>query len=726
MLSSQPTGSEDRLLADLTAPQREAVTHVDGPLLVLAGAGSGKTRVITRRAAYLISQAGAAYHVLAVTFTNKAANEMRERLIALGVGDRLMACTFHSFCARLLRIHHDRAGVDPNFTIYDEVDRKKVVEEALDRCDLRTEQFRPRFVTARISRAKNAMATVEAFKESATDWTDRSVARIYEAYEAILGDNRALDFDDLLMRVARLLHTDEELRAELEDRYRYLLVDEYQDTNVAQYEVARSLAREHKNICVTGDPDQSIYRWRGADITNILRFEEEYPDARVVRLEQNYRSTKRILSAADALINNNVDRKSKGLWTENDEGAAVRVVECEDEAAEGSWIAAQIQGQLSEGRRPSDMAVFYRNNALSRSVEEAFITARIPYQVARGVAFYQRKEIKDLLAYLRVLINPADEIALLRIINTPTRGIGMVTVERLMAWADSRRGTLMDAVANAKRAPKLGAAAATRVVAFAELLVGMKPLVDRPPADALKLAFSRSGLCASLTGEEKPDSSAAENIEELVSAAAHYQELEPEATLRDWLSHTSLLGDVDSVDESAGAVTLMTLHAAKGLEFPSVFIIGLEDGLLPAQRPSDHDQDIEEERRLCFVGITRARQELVLTRARWRMRYGQTLRTVASPFLSELPSEEIEFIALPSTGRRRRGSIRQGDDLPDDIEHWEVGTLVRDPIRGLGRLIDLHEGGGSIWAKVEFQTGDRQTFNLGFAKLERVDYHEVD
>ncbi len=717
------------LLADLNSPQRTAVSHTEGPLLVLAGAGSGKTRVITRRAAYLACTVAKPSEVLAITFTNKAANEMRQRIIALGVGREMTICTFHALGARLLRIYHDRADLPANFTIYDTDDQRKVVKEAIEQAGLATTNWSPAAVHSTISRAKNYMQTAREFEENATDWFQRSMAKAFLIYDRLLTERGALDFDDLLLKTAHLLRIDEGLRRSLESKYRYLLIDEYQDTNEAQYVISHMLTREHANICATGDPDQSIYGWRGADIGNILHFEEDYPSAKVVRLEQNYRSTRRILAAADRVIAANIHRKEKTLWTENDEGPRVRVVECEDANEEAAWIAEQIERAARDGASLADLAVFYRINAMSRAIEEALLRAGIAYQVARGTEFYNRKEIKDVLAYLRLLINPADDIALLRAINTPARGIGATTIGRLRHHAVTAGIPLMNAAKQADSVPGIGRALA-RVRAFAALMEELDQLAGQPPRFVVEQTLRRSGLYAELNKEAEVTSSPLDNVNELINAAADFQRERPEATLIDWLEHTSLLSDVDSVESGRGAVTLMTLHACKGLEFPVVFMIGLEEGTLPFSRSGEANrssiEDEEEERRLCFVGMTRAKRELNMIHCRYRMFRGVETRTVRSDFLRALGDDDIDRVNLSGEpSPHRKGSPFRGQ-LPDDIELWEVGSLVRHPSRGLGRVTLLRRGLKRTHVRVSFQDGTDQAWVLEFADLTRVDYDEVE
>jgi len=718
------------LLADLNEPQRQAVTHTDGPLLILAGPGSGKTRVVTRRAAYLASTVTSARHILAITFTNKAAEEMRQRIAALDVGGGMSVATFHALCAKLLRIHSERAGIARNFTIYDRDDKRKAIKQAIEDCGLSTDNLSPASVDEQISLAKNALCGAAQYAESASDWRQQMIARVFERYEALMAANSALDFDDLLTRMTLLLERDAELRERLNDQYRYVLVDEYQDTNAAQYRLARLLSEGHRNLCVTGDPDQSIYGWRGANIRNILDFEGDFPDAKVVRLEQNYRSTKQILALADKLIQNNVQRKHKALWTENANGESVRIVELDDGDREASWIAGDIAKKLTAGSKYSDIAVFYRVNALSRAVEEAFFQIGLPYQIARGVEFYARKEVKDVLAYLRVLSNPDDELSLLRIINTPPRGIGDTTVERLRNEAERSDRRVIEVLGNESVVASLGRSGA-KVRAFRALLSDLTPHLELSPSKALSEIISRTGLRAMYAQEDRGgDSAPVENLDELINAAAAFEESHPGATIIDWLEHAALVSDVDSVEGEKDCVTLMTLHAAKGLEFPIVYIIGLENGLIPFQRMQGDigavGYDEEEERRLFFVGITRARRQLTLTLARYRMLRGITTRTTFSPFLDELPSDGLQWIERQSESLATRPAKPSHGELPDDIEEWTIGTMVRHPFLGVGQIVSLDRGSRRTFVDVRFKDGSRKTWVLEFADLERIEFEDID
>ncbi len=712
----------EHLLTDLNEPQRQAVCHVDGPLLILAGPGSGKTRVVTRRAAYLASTVARPYQILAITFTNKASREMKERIDALGVGEGMTVSTFHAFCAKLLRIHSDRAGISRNFTIFDTDDRRKVIKKAIEACDLSTTNFSPAATEAVISSAKNDMLSAEDYAERDLDWHQQAYARIFLHYQQMLNKMDGLDFDDLLVRVAKLLQTDSELRDKLEQQYKYVLIDEYQDTNAAQYIIARLLTQSHHNICATGDPDQSIYGWRGANIDNILNFERDYKNATVVCLEQNYRSSQRILAVADALIASNAQRKEKSLWTQNDEGPAVVVTAHENGDDEARSLVRDVANRIREGTKPQDIGVLYRVNALSRALEEAFLREGIPYAIARGVEFYNRKEIKHVLAYTKILVNPSDDIALYRIINIPARGIGATTIDRLQAQAQQYGLSALDAVNHEGVLAELGRSAA-KVKAFGELLTTLKPALKLPAHKAVEFIMSHTGIRAMYRKEDILDQTPLENLDELINAAAIFVAEHEETTLVDWLEHAALVSDVDNISDESGTVTLMTLHAAKGLEFDVVYIIGLEYGLLPFRRHGDDIGDDEEERRLCFVGITRARKRLMLSHARYRMQRGVTQRTISSPFLDELPRVEIEWTS--QAGEARHGPSKDGGQLPDDIDQWAIGSLVRHPVLGIGQISMLHLGSRRTHVDVQFKDGSERSWILEFADLQLVDYDEI-
>ncbi|MFQ5430393.1 MAG: ATP-dependent helicase [Phycisphaerae bacterium] len=711
------------LLEGLTTPQREAVGHAGGPLLVLAGAGSGKTRVITRRAARLARTVARPSEVLAITFTNKAAGEMRERIYALGVGGGMWVCTFHSLCARLLRQYGSRLGIDRNFSIFDQSDSRALVRRAIVDCDLHTDNWQPRGVLADISKAKSSLQSPEEYESEAADYRSRTVARIYAQYQRLLREQNACDFDDLLMRVALMLGDHGDIRAELSDRFRHLLIDEYQDTNRAQYLIAARLAEAHRNICATGDPDQSIYAWRGADIRNILDFERDYPEARVVRLERNYRSTGAILAAASSLISKNTRRKRKKLFTEDEWGTAVRVWTCEDEHIEAEKIAEDIQAHCEGGGAPGDAAVFYRINALTRVIEDALRKARIPYQIARGVEFYARKEIKDVLAYLRIITNPADETAMLRAVNTPARGIGKITLQRLQRHARGHDITL-DAAISAAGEIAAVKTAHRKLRAFGDLIRGLRALPERPVWRVVEAVLERSGLEESLAAAGEIDNEPLENVYELVTAAREYDQENPEGSLGEWLHQISLVSDVDAIELSGGAVTLMTLHAAKGLEFPRVYMIGLEEDLLPHRRSiSENPADVEEERRLCFVGMTRAQRCLTLSRAKYRMVRGVTERTAPSRFLSELPADEIERTTFEAERDRSRAHLRRANDADFAVEDalYFPGQRVRHEDYGVGRVMGLERRGRSTFIRIDFSEDGPRSFALEHVSLYIMD-----
>ncbi|NLF32465.1 MAG: UvrD-helicase domain-containing protein [Planctomycetes bacterium] len=729
-------------LADLNEPQRTAVTHVDGPLLVLAGPGSGKTRVITRRIAHLVQQGVAPWNILALTFTNKAAGEMAERVASLGTPRGATVCTFHSLCARLLREFATEAGLQPNFSIYDTTDQMRVAKVALAKAAVTATAFTPAKVLAGISRAKMELLGPSEFEATAETFATRNLAKAYAAYQAFLRTSNALDFDDLLMRMAHLLRDRPDIRRLLAQRYRYILIDEYQDTNHAQYVIAHGIGLDHTNICATGDPDQSIYSWRGADVGNILAFESDYPEAVVVRLEENYRSTAPILDAAGRLIARNVQRKPKELYTRRAGGRNVRVLTTSDEHAEAAAVVDQIRTWAAEGVRHDAMAVFYRLNSLSRVLEEAFRRHGVPYRVARGVAFYQRKEIKDLLAYLKLLVNPRDDVACERIINVPARGIGATTIQRLRTFADDHGISLYEAACQVGRVDALGKSAVGKVIRFAELIGELRRRLDDPVAALMEAVIEQTGLEADLRAHGSEDGSELANVEELVSSAADFDRLGPGRTLADYLQQVALVSDVDRLEGTTGAVTLMTLHAAKGLEFDAVILVGCERGLLPFQRALE-DGDEEEERRLCFVGMTRAREALVLTHARYRGIRGARQRQIPSNFLMELAGDHVDCEDLcepayspeaPAPGPAEEiepwdhpdAETLQEDDFYDPDEHADQtaggalrpGVRVRHAMFGIGRVEKLGRAGAYGKVVVDFYQAGRKTLILQYARLE--------
>ncbi|MGB2937928.1 MAG: UvrD-helicase domain-containing protein [Phycisphaerae bacterium] len=723
------------MLDDLTPSQAEAVQHGEGPLLILAGAGSGKTRVITRRIAYLMDRGVPAHAILAITFTNKAAGEMRDRTSALVLGERQpFVSTFHSFCARMLREYGDLVGADPRFTIYDAADQEAAVKRALAQLNLDPMRFAPDRMRDRISSAKNHLRRAAEFTAGADDWTAKRIARVYEVYEAALGESNALDFDDLLMKVAIGLRDNPEFRDLLHDRFYYILIDEYQDTNHAQYVIARLLAGRRRNLCATGDPDQSIYGWRGAQISNILDFEKDFPDARVIRLEENWRSTKTILAAASGTIRHNTNRKEKDLYTHNDAGEPVCIVQTDDEETEAASIVCRIERLHADGLPYGGAAVFVRTVAQTRALEDALRRARppIPYEVVRGTSFYERREVRDVLAYLEVLHNLRDEVNLGRIINTPPRGIGAKTIESLRAWAKREGVSLFEATHHAADMPDLQPRARAAVARFADLMDRLASARDSGVRDLVEAVITKTGYREWLPDDETERRA---NLDELVTLGARHDALqakEPDLArgLEGFLETVNLSSDQDGYDESPDRVPLMTLHAAKGLEFPAVFIAGCEEGLLPHERSSDSGDEIEEERRLLFVGMTRAKHHLVLTHARFRRIHGRTTRCVKSPFLMEIPPETVRAEDETSgtspapldsgSGYTGPGPERTTRTEIDSETGLAVGELVRHPTYGLGRVARFKTSGGRRFVRIHFNTVGEKLLDPKFVRLERV------
>jgi len=636
---------DDPLLANLTPAQQEAVLHVDGPLLILAGPGSGKTRVVTHRIAHLLRTGIAAQRILALTFTNKAAEEMRRRVERLAPGKPVWVSTFHRFCAKLLREHGRLVGLAENFTIYDTSDSHSTLKRTIDLLDVDIGHFTPQQIAHHISWAKNNLIPAAQYQPRPGHPLGAVAAKIYPAYQQALLKANAVDFDDMLLHVAVMLRENPEVRTLLDARYRYILVDEYQDTNLAQYAIVRALSMDYPNLSVTGDPDQSIYGWRGANLSNILEFENDYPDVHVVRLEQNYRSTKAIVRAAASLIAYNKRRKEKDLFTDNGEGDPVRLTTYFSNREEAETIAARIASEIRAGRRrPRDFAVFYRVNALSRSLEFAFRDAAVPYQIVNGVEFFQRAEIKDVMAYLRLLNNPADDEAFMRVVNTPTRGIGKTSLKRLASEADARRIPLLDLARHADRVEGLGKKPAGALIGFAALVDRLARLTLKPIEELMGHVLSESGYQEHLKqSDAAEDEERLANVEELLTVARDFDEKTPgEGRLEEFLEEICLVNDTDFLDGEDDRVTLMTLHASKGLEFPVVFLTAVEHGLLPHERSREHPDELEEERRLMFVGMTRAQEELNISLARYREFRGQRRLTVPSQFLMELPVAEFE------------------------------------------------------------------------------------
>ncbi|MBP2655157.1 MAG: ATP-dependent helicase PcrA [Firmicutes bacterium] len=728
----------------LNPAQKEAVAHIDGPLLVIAGAGSGKTKVLTSRIANLLSEGVRPYNILAITFTNKAAAEMRERVQTM-VGDvakDIWLSTFHAFCAKFLRIEIEghSPGYNRNFVIYDSGDSLVLVKQCLKECNLDDKHFPPNGIQAAISNAKNALTDFHAFARAADNFHQEKIAEVYKLYQLRLRANNALDFDDLLMITVRLLEDNPEVLAKYQEKFRYILIDEYQDTNRAQYLLARMLAAKYRNLFVVGDIDQSIYSWRGADIKNILDFEADYPEARVIKLEQNYRSTQNILDAANMLIENNIGRKPKSLWTDTPPGEPITYYIGTDERDEANYIANNLIKQNTVYRIPySDMAVLYRTNAQSRVIEEGFMRAGIPYTMVGGLKFYDRKEIKDILAYVRVIFNPADSVSLQRIINVPRRGIGDTSIARLTEYANTNALTLFDAVSNSAAVNGLTTRARNQLEGLAELLFKLSAKAEQlPVAKLIEVVLQDSGYLAELENEQTPQSEARiENLRELLSVAKEFAAGELEPTLENFLSHVALVSDVDTADLSDDKVTLMTLHSAKGLEYPIVFLAGLEEGIFPHSRTLMSETEVEEERRLCYVGITRARSRLYITNARMRMIYGNTVMYPPSRFISEIPekllnrdmarqeryqkttSSPVSTAQRPVSAPPRAGAQPAATPPRPGVE-WKAGDKAQHAKWGLGTVVEVRGSGDNQEVKVAFPGMGIRQLMIKFAPLSRV------
>ncbi|MBI4231013.1 MAG: UvrD-helicase domain-containing protein [Planctomycetes bacterium] len=742
------------VLADLTDAQREAVAHVDGPMLVVAGAGTGKTRVVTRRLAHLVSRGIPPWSLLAVTFTNKAAREMKERVASLVGAAPIWVSTFHSMGARLLRRHGEVLGYPRDFTILDRDDQISAVRRALSDLEIDPKQFPPARVLEAISLWKQSGTAAVAAGEGASSYADRTRARAYAKYEEALRRCAAMDFDDLLVNLASLLEGKADVACSLRERFRYVSVDEYQDTNRLQYRISVALAGDRRNLCVTGDPDQSIYSWRGADLRNILDFQEDFPEAKVVRLERNYRSVRRILRAASALISRNRQRIERGLDSENEEGPRLLRAECLDEHDEAREVCRRVAELREAGTPFGQIAVFYRVNAQSRVIETALRNAGVPYALVGAVAFFQRREVKDLLAYGTIAVNPRQDEALLRILNVPARGLGEKAEERLRAHAASRGIPLRSAIEEAKSVPALGRKAVEGALALDRILRGLEERKELPARAALSWLVKRLDFlsyAASLDGTEESDR--AENVRELVSAAADYDARGPQAVspsvdggapdappvgLAGFLEEVALVSDTDRTTGSgaeggAGGVWLMTFHAAKGLEFDAVVITGLEEGLLPHSL-SEGPDGVEEERRLLYVGLTRARKSVALLSARLRRRFGQAVPAIPSQFLEEIPEELVEVrgetggSVVEAAARWEPGESRmlvdEDVDAPsgdeDGPEGLAPGIRVRHPMFGVGKVESLEGRGENACAAVRFPRIGVKRLLLSYARLERA------
>lgn len=737
----------------LNPPQREAVAQTEGPVLILAGAGSGKTRVLTHRIAYLMDEKGVnPWNILAITFTNKAAQEMRERVDKLvGFGsESIWVSTFHSACVRILRRHIDNLGYDTNFTIYDTDDQKSLMKDVCRKMNIDTKIYKERSLLAQISHAKDELLTPDDMEmKAAGDYNMKKVASVYREYQAALRKNNALDFDDLIVKTVELFEKCGAVLEYYQERFKYIMVDEYQDTNTAQFKFISLLAQRYQNLCVVGDDDQSIYKFRGANIGNILGFEHVFPDARVIRLEQNYRSTRNILNAANQVIANNTERKAKTLWTENEEGSKVHFRQFLNAYEEAEYVAGEI-GKLKRNGLGNyrDCAILYRTNAQSRIFEEKFIAANIPYKLVGGVNFYARKEIKDLLCYLKTIDNARDDLAVQRIINVPKRGIGATTLGRVQDYADNMGISLYEALRVAEEVPSIGRSL-SKIDGFVTFIQMLKSKADvLTVEEILQEVIDSTGYVAELEAEDTEESRARiENIDELISKTVAYQEAMEEqnqpATLSGFLEEVALVADIDTVDPDQDYVLLMTLHSAKGLEFPKVFMVGMEDGIFPSHMTISYgnDGEMEEERRLCYVGITRAMKDLTLTCAQQRMIRGETQYNRVSRFVREIPRELVdlghtiqekkpkveELIPTPAKYSKMKEILQGRNYKPREFKvtkanslDYEVGDTVRHIKFGVGIVKEIVEGGRDYEVTVEFDKVGVKKMFASFAKLKKI------
>ena len=737
----------------LNPPQREAVAQTEGSVLILAGAGSGKTRVLTPRIAYLMDEKGVnPWNILAITFTNKAAQEMRERVDKLvGFGsESIWVSTFHSACVRILRRHIDNLGYDTNFTIYDTDDQKSLMKDVCRKMNIDTKIYKERSLLAQISHAKDELLTPDDMEmKAAGDYNMKKVASVYREYQAALRKNNALDFDDLIVKTVELFEKCGAVLEYYQERFKYIMVDEYQDTNTAQFKFISLLAQRYQNLCVVGDDDQSIYKFRGANIGNILGFEHVFPDARVIRLEQNYRSTRNILNAANQVIANNTERKAKTLWTENEEGSKVHFRQFLNAYEEAEYVAGEI-GKLKRNGLGNyrDCAILYRTNAQSRIFEEKFIAANIPYKLVGGVNFYARKEIKDLLCYLKTIDNARDDLAVQRIINVPKRGIGATTLGRVQDYADNMGISLYEALRVAEEVPSIGRSL-SKIDGFVTFIQILKSKADvMTVEEILQEVIDSTGYVAELEAEDTEESRARiENIDELISKTVAYQEAMEEqnqpATLSGFLEEVALVADIDTVDPDQDYVLLMTLHSAKGLEFPKVFMVGMEDGIFPSHMTISYgdDGELEEERRLCYVGITRAMKDLTLTCAQQRMIRGETQYNRVSRFVREIPRELVDLghtiqekkpkvedmIPTPAKYSKMKEILQGRNYKPREFKvtkanslDYEVGDTVRHIKFGVGIVKEIVEGGRDYEVTVEFDKVGVKKMFASFAKLKKI------
>ena len=729
--------SMNSLLTGLNKEQQQAVQHTEGPLLILAGAGSGKTKVLTVRIAHLLAQGINPYEILAITFTNKAAKEMKSRVEGLvgDVANRIWLSTFHSFCAKFLRFEIDSfLGYNSNFTIYDTSDSQAVIKAALKALNLDDKYYPVGAMIAAISDAKNQLLFASDFRKQARDFYQQKVADVYEYYERELRKNNALDFDDLLLVAVKLLQSNAAVLDKYSHRFRYVMIDEYQDTNHAQYLLAKLLASHWKNIAVVGDADQSIYAWRGADIQNILDFEKDYPNCTSIKLEQNYRSTKIILDAANAVIDNNEGRPEKNLWTDKIEGAKIQHFTAQSEHEEAAFIGDTIAKKHDIHDVPyGDMAILYRTNAQSRVLEEALIKRALPYTMVGGTKFYDRKEIKDVLAYLRVLYNPFDDLSLLRIINVPKRSIGATTVAKLQDYAREKGTSLFMTLTQLHLIDSIKGKTKEKLEEFGILIFTLvSEMEDKTVLDILESILDRTGYLAQLEESTDPqDQARAENIGELLSVAKDFQDTNPSGTVEDFLEQVALVNDVDSFEQEEAKVTLMTLHAAKGLEFPIVFLCGLEEGLFPHSRTLMNPEEIEEERRLAYVGITRAEKELYISNATTRTVFGRTSSYLPSRFIDEIPEELVDGLRakrkVPDDIKRHVPQHMSVTSRPvtkpivrnEVIADWKVGDTAIHSKWGNGKVINVTGEGAGMKLTIEFPTQGVRVVMAKFAPVKK-------
>ena len=742
----------------LNPQQQEAVECTEGPLLIIAGAGSGKTRVLTQRIAYLITEKQVnPWNILAITFTNKAAGEMRDRVDQLADvnGGSVWVSTFHSTCVRILRRYIDRLGYDTNSTIYDTDDQKHVIKDIIKQMDLDTRMFKDRALLSAISSAKNELISPEEYQlDAAGDWNKQTISKVYNAYQRVLKQNNALDFDDLLMKTVELFQSQPDVLDSYQERFHYLMVDEYQDTNTAQFALVNLLAKKYRNLCVVGDDDQSIYRFRGANIRNILDFEKNFPDAKVIKLEQNYRSTQNILNAANAVIANNRGRKKKTLWSDRDEGEQVHLRQFMNAFEEAEYVAGDIRAKVREGAEYSDFAVLYRTNAQSRMFEEKFLMANIPYRLVGGLNFYSRKEIKDLLAYLKTIDNARDDLAVRRIINVPKRGIGVASVNKAADYAEEQGISLYEAMRRADEVPGLARAAA-KLKGFTQYIDSLRAMAGiLSVEELLKKVIDQTGYVRELEAEDTEESRARiENIDELITKVVTYEESAEHPSLNGFLADVALVADIDMEDNDTNKVLLMTLHSAKGLEFPNVYLTGMEDGIFPSYMTitSDDAMELEEERRLCYVGITRAMNDLTMTSCKTRMIRGETQYNKVSRFVHEIPRELVDLGRDSLPERKKEAEIQKKNVWKKAVQEfrkpaaysqtmfdkpaltkgsslmsasgapdYEVGDTVRHIKFGTGLVLNIVKGAKDYEVTVDFEKYGVKKMFAAFAKLQKI------